>query len=380
MQRVVVLGSTGSIGVNTLDVLSHMDVEVVALSCNRNIELLKKQVEQFKPEYVCIGEDANSEILKELPVKVLKGSEGLVELCSLENVDVVVNGLVGSAGLLPSYTALKNKKTLALANKESLVIAGNILTKLSKKVKKEIVPVDSEHSAIYQCLEGRKKEDVERIILTASGGPFFEKDSFEGITVKDALAHPNWNMGKKITIDSATMMNKGFEIIEAYWLFGFGGDKISVVIHPESIIHSAVEFIDGSIIAQLADHDMRIPIAYALSKPGRIKLSNRILLDELSKLTFKKADFKKFPTLAYAYKAVENIDRNLGLVLNVADECAVEYFLDGKIDFVDIFDILKRSMEIFENNQSSDIFAIMDEIERLKREIVELINKDYVRV
>ena len=379
MQNLVVLGSTGSIGKNTLDVVSRTDeFNVVGLSCKSNIDELSRQIERFKPKYVCIEDKKSAVIVRERfkEIVVLEKEEGLIELVSFDDVDFVVNAIVGSAGLLPTYYTLKNRKRLALANKESLVVAGKILSEVAKRNSIEIVPIDSEHSAIYQCLEGKNKKEIEKLILTASGGPFLDKD-FASATVEDALKHPNWDMGKKITIDSATMMNKGFEIIEARWLFDT--KNIEVVIHPESIIHSAVEFVDGSIIAQMADKDMRIPIAYALFKPRRINLPFKISLTDIAKLTFRKPDFSRFPTLEFAFEALRKEDKNLGLILNVADEIAVEAFLSEKIKFVDIFKILELSLIRFEDKLPDEIDSIAEMLNNIKAEIDNLIRDEFWR-
>ncbi|WP_025209298.1 1-deoxy-D-xylulose-5-phosphate reductoisomerase [Hippea sp. KM1] len=380
MQNLVVLGSTGSIGQNTLDIIRNSSgFRVIGLSCNRNVELLKRQIDEFRPLYVCVGEGVDLDGLKLLypDIRFLRGKEGLVELAGLNEADVVVNALVGVSGLLPSYSALKARKKLALANKESLVVAGRVLSRLAFENGMEIVPIDSEHSAIYQCLEGRDKKSVSKIILTASGGPFWDREGFDGIKPEDALSHPNWDMGKKITIDSATMMNKGFEIIEARWLFDVSADRIDVVVHRQSIIHSAVEFIDGSIIAQIADHDMRIPIAYALTKPKRLNLPFRMDLGSVGSLTFEKPDFERFKTLNFAYEALKDEDKNLGMVLNAADEVAVDEFLRGNIAFKDIFEILEVSLYKFRDRLPEDIFEIDRESERLKQEVLRLIRSDF---
>jgi len=378
MQRLVVLGSTGSIGQNTLDIVRRTEgFDVVGLSCFENIELLSKQIEEFKPKFVCVAKkELAGKIRQRFPkLEILDGRVGLVDMVQRDDVDFVVNALVGTAGLFPTYYTVLSKKRLALANKESLVIAGKMVTDLAKVRGIEIVPIDSEHSAIYQCLEGRRKEDVERLILTASGGPFFDRGNFDNITVDEALSHPNWNMGKKITVDSATMMNKGFEIIEAHWLFDVSHKKIDVVVHRESIVHSAVEFVDGSIIAQIANHDMRIPIAYALFKPKRVSLPFKLDLASLGSLSFEKPDFERFPTLMFAYEALKKGEKNLGLVLNVADELAVNAFLEGKIRFKDIFWILEKSMEKFESEMPDDILDVEQQIERVRMGILELISK-----
>ncbi|WP_022669580.1 1-deoxy-D-xylulose-5-phosphate reductoisomerase [Hippea alviniae] len=379
MQNLLVLGSTGSIGRNTLDIVSRTkEFNVVGLSCKSNIDELSRQIEKFKPKYVCVEDSNLAAVVRERfkDITVFEKEEGLIELVSLESVDFVVNAIVGSAGLSPTYYTLKNSKKLALANKESLVVAGRLLKKIANDNGIEIVPIDSEHSAIYQCLEGKKKEEIEKLILTASGGPFLDKD-FTSATVEDALSHPNWDMGKKITIDSATMMNKGFEIIEARWLFDI--KSIEVVIHPESIIHSAVEFVDGSIIAQIADHDMRIPIAYALFKPKRVSLPFKISLSDVGKLTFRKPEFGRFPTLEFAFEALRKEEKNLGLILNVADEIAVESFLKEKIKFVDIFRILEISLEKFEDNLPSEIDGIKEMLRDIKVKVLELLKDRFWR-
>ncbi len=381
MENIVVLGSTGSIGKNTLDILGRIKkYKLIGISFNKNIKEAKKQIEKFKPAYVCSGENTDISSLKKKykDITFLKGKEGLIELSSVKESDMVVNALVGTNGLMPTYFALTNGKKLALANKESLVVAGRIFQKTAKRQNTEIIPVDSEHSAIYQCLEGKEKSLVNSIILTASGGPFFEREDFENITIKDALNHPTWAMGKKVTIDSATMMNKGFEIIEARWLFDISYDKIKVVIHKESIVHSAVEFNDGSIIAQMGAHDMRIPIAYALTKPDRINLEFKIDLASIGALHFAKPDYKKFPTIELAYESLKKEEKNLGLVLNAADEVAVEYFLNKKIRFSDIFTVLEKAFNKFENNLSSDILHIEKETQSIKHEVESLIEKDFI--
>ncbi len=378
MQRLVVLGSTGSVGKNTLDVIKRTKgFDIVGLSCFRNIELLSQQIKEFKPKFVCVAERGLAKRVRQRfsDLEVLEGKNCIIEIVQRDDVDFVVNALVGTAGLLPTYYTILSKKRLALANKESLVIAGKIIKDLAKDKGVEVIPVDSEHSAIYQCLEGRRKEDVEKLILTASGGPFFDRGDFDNVTVDEALSHPTWDMGKKITIDSATMMNKGFEIIEARWLFDVPYKKIEVVVHKESIVHSAVEFVDGSIIAQIADHDMRIPIAYALFKPKRVSLPFKLDLASIGSLSFERPDFRKFPTLTFAYEALKREEKNLGLVLNVADELAVSAFLEGRMRFKDIFWILEKSMERFESEMPSDILDVEGEIERVRMGVLELISK-----
>ncbi len=381
MENIVVFGSTGSIGQNTLDIISRTNqYKLIGISFNKNIKEAEKQIKKFKPQYVCCGENTDVEPFKRIykDITFLRGKEGLIELASLKNIDIYVNALVGTNGLIPTYFILKNAKRLALANKESLVIAGKLFKRMAENKKMEIIPIDSEHSAIYQCLEGRDKNLVNSIILTASGGPFFEKENLDNITVDEALHHPTWSMGKKVTIDSATMMNKGFEIIEARWLFNIKHEKIKVVIHKESIIHSAVEFKDGSIIAQMGAHDMRIPIAYALTKPKRMELEFKIDLTSLGSLHFAKPDYNKFPTVNLAYESLKKEDKNLGLILNAADEIAVHYFLKGKIKFKDIFSILEKSFNKFENNFSSDILHLERETQLIQNEIESFIKKDFI--
>ncbi len=381
MENIVVLGSTGSIGKNTLDIISRTDkYNLLGISFNKNIKEAKKQIEKFRPSFVCAGENTEiSTLQKEYKdITFFKGKDSLERLSSLQEADIFVNALVGTAGLIPTYFILKNGKKLALANKESLVIAGKIFRNMANNQNLEIIPIDSEHSAIYQCLEGRDKKLVNSIILTASGGPFFDRRDFKNITIKDALNHPTWSMGKKVTIDSATMMNKGFEIIEARWLFDMDYNKIKVVIHKESIVHSAVEFIDGSIIAQMGAHDMRIPIAYALTKPDRINLEFKTDLTSLGSLHFEKPDYDRFPTINFAYESLKKEEKNLGLVLNAADEIAVDCFLKGKIVFSDIFKIIEKAFYKFENNLNGDIFYIEKETRLIKKEIESLIEKDFI--
>lgn len=381
MENIVVLGSTGSIGKNTLDIISRTDkYNLLGISFNKNIKEAKKQIEKFHPSFVCAGENTDiSTLQKEYKdITFFKGKDSLERLSSLQEADIFVNALVGTAGLIPTYFILKNGKKLALANKESLVIAGKIFRNMANNQNLEIIPIDSEHSAIYQCLEGRDKKLVNSIILTASGGPFFDRRDFKNITIKDALNHPTWSMGKKVTIDSATMMNKGFEIIEARWLFDMDYNKIKVVIHKESIVHSAVEFIDGSIIAQMGAHDMRIPIAYALTKPDRINLEFKTDLTSLGSLHFEKPDYDRFPTINFAYESLKKEEKNLGLVLNAADEIAVDCFLKGKIVFSDIFKIIEKAFYKFENNLNGDIFYIEKETRLIKKEIESLIEKDFI--
>lgn len=352
MKKLLILGSTGSIGVNTLEIArSFKDkFEIVGLSSNNNIELLEKQIVEFRPKTVAVVNETKAAELKSKigsKCEVLTGDEGLLEITRRGNYNILVSALVGFAGLAPTIEAIKQKKRIALANKETLVTAGEIIIDLCKKYNAELIPIDSEHSAIFQCLIGEKKETINKLILTASGGPFLnkEKSELEHVTIADALQHPNWKMGNKITIDSATMMNKGLEIIEAFWLFGLPKEKIEVIIHPQSIIHSMVGFIDGSIKAQMSSPDMKLPILYALTFPERYHY-NSVQTDftRINKLTFFEPDFDKFTCLKIAYDAIEE-GGTAPCVLNAANEVAVEKFLSGKIRFTQIPELIIDSLD-----------------------------------
>ena len=356
MKRLAVLGSTGSIGVNTLDIAGKFPSEfkVVALSAGTNLPLLRQQIERFKPQVVSVLNETLSNTLKgDLPpwnIEVLFGVEGLIQIASLPEVDLVISALVGAAGLIPTISAIKAKKAVALANKESLVMAGQVMVEEARKNGVTILPVDSEHSAIFQSLAGHAKEEVKRIILTASGGPFLNLsyEQMKKVTAKEALQHPRWDMGKKITIDSASLMNKGLEVIEARWLFDLSMEQIDVQIHPQSVIHSMVEYIDGSIIAQMGITDMRIPISYALSYPKRLMLDLPPLdLYPLGGLTFFPPDTERFPCLRLAYRAIE-IGGTMPAVLNAANEIAVNGFLEQSIGFTTIPEVVEKVMEAHE--------------------------------
>ncbi|MGC9168157.1 MAG: 1-deoxy-D-xylulose-5-phosphate reductoisomerase [Desulfurella sp.] len=376
MENILILGSTGSIGQNVIEVIKKgSKYNIIGIAFNKNITKAIEQIEKLKPKYVYVGQLEYISQLKNLfPYIEFFSQNELSELIAKNDIDFVINAFVGSAGILPSYYAIYYKKKFALANKESLVVAGKILTELAKKNKIEIVPIDSEHSAIYQCLEG-KRQFLKKIILTASGGPFrlTDKERFESITKEMALNHPKWNMGAKITIDSATMMNKGFEIIEAGWLFDVDSKQIEVVVHKECIVHSAVELIDGSIIAQMAQPDMKLPIAYALYKPSRLEFENRISLIDIGTLTFEKPDLDKFELLALAQDAFRKKDKNCGLLLNAADEVCVEYFLQNKIKFTDISKIIKKIMEDFEDKMPENIFDLQNQTQLIKKETEKVI-------
>ena len=352
MKNITILGSTGSIGVNTLEIVAaHTDrFRVVAMTAGKNLELFIRQIRQFSPRIVVVASHADVPRLKELcsgmDVTVLGGVEGLIAAATADETEMVVAAIVGAAGLVPTAAAIRAGKDIALANKEILVTAGHLFMDLVTEFGVRLFPVDSEHSAIFQSLEGHRSEDISKIILTASGGPFLNTPAADlsTVTVPDALNHPNWNMGNKITIDSATMMNKGLEVIEARWLFNTGVDKIQVNIHPQSIIHSMVEYIDGCVIAQLGTPDMKAPIAYALAYPERIVTGVKSLdLTALSGLTFFNPDTAKFPCLELAYRAVTS-GESMPAVMNAANEVAVSEFLAGHIGFTRIAETIERTM------------------------------------
>ena len=330
MKQIAILGSTGSIGTQTLDVVRQHPSEfsVYALSAHRNVTLLIQQAIEFNPAVVCIADETFyqplRDALSDLPIKVMAGEKAIAEMVTMPAIDVVVAAMVGYAGLRPTMAAIKAKKTIALANKETLVVAGEIICRLAHRHKVSILPVDSEHSAIFQSLVGEKPESIEKLLLTASGGPFrtFSYEQMQHVTAAQALQHPNWEMGAKITIDSASMMNKGFEVIEARWLFDIPVEKIQVLVHPQSVVHSAVQFIDGSVKAQLGTPDMRIPIQYALTYPQRwLSDVPRLDLFTSNQLTFEEPDLQRFPNLALAYEAM-NKGGNMPCILNAANEVA----------------------------------------------------------
>ncbi len=343
IKKIAILGSTGSIGINSLEVISQLPdlFSVSYLTAHRNIDLLQQQIEQYHPKGVVLLEDCSASILRKLTngtTEVLSGEEGLQEIVRRDDVDLVISSLVGIAGLKPTIEAIKSGKTIALANKETLVVAGAVINHLLKKHGVRLIPIDSEHSAVLQCLAGESRPNIARLILTASGGPFLNtsKEELEHVTAEQALKHPNWKMGSKITIDSATLMNKGLEVIEAHWLFDLPPEKIDVVIHPQSIIHSMVEFVDGSVKAQLGVPDMKIPIQYALTYPDRMPSTyERLDFARLQEMTFLKPDRDKFQCLDLAYRSLR-MGGTAPAVLNAANEVAVQSFLDGRIRFVDI--------------------------------------------
>lgn len=371
--RIAILGSTGSIGCNALEVIDNLiangvDCNVVLLTTNSNVSLLKSQAEKYNPESVVIANRINGSFnISDL--NILFGSEGLIEATAKGNYDVLISSLVGFSGLAPTIEAIKLGKRIALANKETLVVAGEIITKLAKEYNAKLIPIDSEHSAILQCLEGEDSNNIEQLILTASGGPFRTKsiDEIKNASIEDALNHPNWNMGNKITIDSATLMNKGLEVIEAKWLFNIPVDKIKVVVHPQSIIHSMVEFCDGSIKAQLGIPDMKIPIQYALTYPERVKSDfPRMDFLKYNTLNFEEPDFEKFECLKLCLDVLRS-GGTYPVVLNAANEVAISLFLDSQISFWEITSVIKQSLNehvSIERFALEDIFEIDTEVRR----------------
>ena len=347
MKAISILGSTGSIGCNTLKVIEHLgDYRVVAMAAGRKIEKFAEQIARYKPELVsCEDESSAADLERALhrlgsgpAPRIEYGEKGLISVATHAEAETVVSATVGAVGFVPTLRAIEAGKRIALANKETLVMAGELMTSAAAKSGAEILPVDSEHNAIHQCLRGEKRSEVKRLILTASGGPFRSKSKaeIEQATREEALAHPNWTMGEKITIDSATLMNKGLEVIEAHWIFGFEADQISVIVHPQSVVHSMVEMVDGSVIAQLGVTDMKHPIQYALTYPDRqTGCLEPLNINKLSQLTFESPDLGRFPCLELAYKALR-LGGTMPAVLNAANEIAVQAFLDGKIRLIDI--------------------------------------------
>ena len=384
MKKIIVFGSTGSIGENTLDVVrkNKNSISICGLSTKKNIELLQKQIDEFCPSAVSVWDKNKAEELKKKvgnKVKVYTGLEGLLTLANMQ-ADLIVSALVGAVGLRPLLEAIKSGKNIALANKEVLVMAGAALMTEAVKSGVSIIPVDSEHSALMQCLWKRDSKEIKRIFLTASGGPFYNKQTIDlnNISPEEALAHPTWQMGQKVTIDSATLLNKGFEVIEASVLFGISMDKIEVVIHPESIVHAMVEFIDGSVTALMHIPDMRVPIQYALSWPHRWTGDYGTLdLTRLGSLRFSKPDMQKFPALNLAYKAGK-IGGTMPVVLSAADEVCVEYFLANKIKFMDIISIIKNVMDKHDIIIRPSLEDIFNADEWARSKTIEFINADVI--
>ena len=397
MKKLSILGSTGSIGTQTLDIVKNNpdEFKIVGLTTNKNIELLKKHIIEFKPEAVGVMDNEKADLLKrDVDINVYSGIGGIIKIATLNEVDTVVNSLVGSIGVKPTIEAIKNKKNIALANKETLVTAGSIVMEEVRKNNVSLMPIDSEHSAIFQCLNKEINNDsninnnlnneiknneyndvVNKITITASGGPFkdYLKEQLENVTVKDALNHPTWNMGNKITIDSATLMNKGFEVIETHWLYGIDYEKIKVVIHPQSIIHSMVEFKDSSTLAQLSLPDMKLPIQYALIYPKRLSLNiKKLNLTEIKNLSFEKPNFELFPCLKYAYDAGK-IGGTIPCVLNAANEIVVYAFLDNKIKFLDIPKLIDKMIKQHNVIKNPDLTQILDVDKKIKEEAQKII-------
>jgi 1-deoxy-D-xylulose-5-phosphate reductoisomerase len=377
-KKVCILGSTGSIGRNALKVISDLSnrFEICGLSAQSNVSLLAEQANKFRPKAVAIADEkGESELRKKLKkrIRVFSGKDGVEELAGKEEADIILVAISGSASIRPAYAAVSSGKDVALASKEALVSAGHIITREAKRKNAAIIPVDSEHSAVFQCLLGNNVSRVSRLYITASGGPLrnMPKRTFKDLPAKIVLKHPKWKMGKKISVDSATMMNKGLEVIEAKWLFGIGIDKIKILIHPEAIVHSMVEFIDGSLLAQLGITDMRLPIQYALSYPERFKNRLKPLdLVQTRGLTFHKPDMHKFPSLKLAYEAAKK-GGSAPCVLNASNEIAVKAFLDGKIKFTDIPVIIEKLL----SRHKRIAFPSLDEIDRIEKWVEEEVDR-----
>ncbi len=367
MRKIVLLGSTGSIGTQTLDVVRNnsSELEVVALAANSRVKEVEEQTREFKPKYVCMYDEKAAadlkERLKDTDVKVYSGMEGLLELVSVKEADTVLTAVVGMIGIQPTIRAIESGKDIALANKETLVCAGHIIMPLAEKMGVKILPVDSEHSAIFQSLNGEPKDKIEKILLTASGGPFRgrKREELAAMTAADALKHPNWDMGPKVTIDSSSLVNKGLEVMEARWLFDVSLDKIQVVVHPQSIVHSAVQYVDGAVIAQLGVPDMKLPIQYALFYPDRRPMSEKRLdLFELGSLTFEKPDTDTFRGLKLAFDAAY-AGGSMPTVFNAANEMAVRAFLKGDIKYLEIYDMIEKVMQHHKRLDNPDVAAIL---------------------
>ncbi|MBQ6416272.1 MAG: 1-deoxy-D-xylulose-5-phosphate reductoisomerase [Butyrivibrio sp.] len=367
MRKIVLLGSTGSIGTQTLDVVRNnsKELEIVGLAANTRVEMVEKQVREFKPKYVCMFDENAAKDLKQrlsdVDIEVYSGMEGLLEIVSVPEADTVLTAVVGMIGIRPTIKAIESGKDIALANKETLVCAGHIIMPLAAKMGVKILPVDSEHSAIFQSLNGEPKDKVEKILLTASGGPFRgkKKAELENMTAADALKHPNWDMGPKVTIDSSSLVNKGLEVMEARWLFDVSLDNIQVLVHPQSIVHSAVQYVDGAVIAQLGVPDMKLPIQYALFYPDRRPMAEKRLdLFELGSLTFEKPDIETFRGLKLAFDAAY-AGGSMPTVFNAANEMAVRRFLKGDIRYLEIYDMIEEAMEHHKRVDNPDVDAIL---------------------
>jgi len=380
MKKITILGSTGSIGTSAIDVIrAHRDeFHIVAMSAHGNHKLLMEQIEEFCPSYVSIGTEEGKKAIEERypELTVYLGEEGLKRLGTLDEADIVLTAVSGNVGIEATVEAVKKGKRIALANKETLVCAGELINKMVEEYGAEIIPVDSEHSALFQSLESGKKDEVNKLIITASGGPFRGKTTkdLEKVRLEDALKHPNWAMGRKITIDSSTLVNKGLEVIEAHYLFGIAYEDIEVVVHPQSIVHSLVEFEDKSVIAQLGITDMKVPIQYAFSYPERIKnnLTERLDLVKLSRLDFEAPDMEVFKGLKFAFEAGK-IGMSMPLIYNTANEVAVDLFLNRKIEYLDIYRIIEKAME----EHTPVVLGSIEQIKKIDRELREAIYKKY---
>ena len=377
MKKIAIFGSTGSIGESTLQIIrENPDLfEVVTLVAGKNIKKLIEQIKEFKPKNVYIISKENAEILRETfkNINIFCGDEGMEEISKLTDFDISISALVGIAGLKPTYNMIKNGKTVALANKEVLVAGGELIMKTAKENNSKLLTVDSEHSAIMQCLNGEESNKIDKILLTASGGPFFDKEISDKITVEEALNHPTWNMGPKVTIDSSTMMNKGFEIIEAKWLFNVEPNQIEVVVHRKSLVHSMVQFKDGTIMANIGPKSMQIPIAYALNFPNRLENNiEKLDLFEIVDLKFEKPDLKKFKCLKLAYDAIEK-GHSFQVVLNAANEVLVDSFLNKKIKYTDIPNMLEKVMNMYEKRELKTVEDILEFDKEVKEKTRELI-------
>lgn len=367
LKNISLMGATGSIGTQTLDIIKeHPDeFRLVAMAVGRNLDLTRKIILEYRPELVSTSDRSSAQILEaEFPnISFTYGNDGLSEVAVYHKAEILVNAVTGSIGLTPTLQAIKEKKTIAIANKETLVTAGHLVMEEAKKNQVSLLPVDSEHSAIFQALQGENQKNIEKLILTASGGSFRDRtrQELENVTVREALNHPNWSMGAKITIDSATMMNKGLEVIEAHWLFSINYDNIDVLLHKESIIHSMIEFQDSSIIAQLGTPDMRVPIQYALTYPDRLPLpsANRLNLAEIGMLHFQKMDMDRFRCLRYAYEAGK-AGGSMPAVLNAANEVAVAAFLNGKTTFLQIEELIEKALSIHKNISNPSLAHIQE--------------------
>jgi 1-deoxy-D-xylulose-5-phosphate reductoisomerase len=384
MKKIAILGSTGSIGTQTLDIIrANPDCQVMALAAGQNTETMEAQIREFRPLLACMWKEEAATDLRsrvaDLPVRVVSGMEGLLEIASMPQAEVLVTAIVGMIGIKPTITAIESGKDIALANKETLVTAGHLIMPLAKEKGVSILPVDSEHSAIFQSLKGENRAEVEKILLTASGGPFRgrKKSELLNITPQDALKHPNWTMGAKITIDSSTLVNKGLEVLEASWLFNTDLSRIQVVVHPESIIHSMVEYRDGAVMAQLGMPDMKLPIAYALFYPHRRPIPGEKLdFYKIAKLTFEEPDTDTFPGLSLAYRAGA-AGGNIPTVYNAANEKAVALFLQKKLSYLGIAELIEASMETFMNSNKLIANPSVEQILDTEREVYELIAHQY---